>query len=81
MRLSPSRLARQCVLALACLPAITAAGDGRRLWSFNCGAGVNAPPATYELDGEQYVAVATGGNALFGYRQGDALFVFRLPRP
>ena len=56
------------------------ARDGKRLWSFNCGAGVNAPPVTYELDGVQYVAVAAGGNSLFGYRQGDAVFVFRLPK-
>ena len=52
---------------------------GERLWQFNCGAGVNAPPITYELDGRQYVAVAAGGNAIFGYRQGEAIVVFALP--
>lgn len=54
------------------------AASGERLWQFNCGAGVNAPPISYEIDGQQYIAVAAGGNALFGYRQGDALMVFRL---
>ncbi|MBK8018829.1 MAG: PQQ-binding-like beta-propeller repeat protein [Betaproteobacteria bacterium] len=54
--------------------------DGTRLWHFNCGAGVNAPPVTYELDGVQYVTVAAGGNSLFGFRQGDAVFTFALPR-
>ena len=40
---------------------------GELLWQFNCGAGVNAPPISYEVDGRQYVAVAAGGNALFGF--------------
>ena len=53
---------------------------GKQLWQFNCGAGVNAPAVTYELDGVQYVAVAAGGNSLFGYRQGDAVITFALPR-
>lgn len=56
------------------------AETGERLWKFNCGAGVNAPAITYELDGVQYIAVAAGGSAIFGYRQGDAVMVFALPR-
>ena len=51
---------------------------GARLWQFSCGAGVNAPPVTYALDGVQYVLVAAGGNSLFGHRQGDALLAFAL---
>ncbi len=39
------------------------ARTGERLWTFNCGAGVNAPPISYELDGVQYIAVAAGGSA------------------
>ena len=54
--------------------------SGARLWSTQCEAGVNAPPITYALDGRQYIAVAAGGNALFGFKQGDALRVFALPR-
>ncbi|MES5823157.1 PQQ-binding-like beta-propeller repeat protein [Streptomyces sp. RG80] len=38
--------------------------DGRQLWSRQCGAGVNTSPLTYEIDGEQYVAVLAGGNGL-----------------
>ena len=45
----------------------------------NCGAGVNAPPITYQIDGRQYIAVAAGGNAIFGFRQGEAVIVFALP--
>jgi len=55
------------------------ARTGARLWQFNCDAGVNAPAVTYELDGRQYVAVAAGGSAIFGYRQGDAIVAFALP--
>jgi glucose dehydrogenase len=53
---------------------------GEELWSFQTGAGVSAPPISYEVDGTQYVAVASGGNAIFGFPPGGALFVFALPR-
>lgn len=53
--------------------------SGRRLWTYHCEAGVNAPPITYAIDGRQYVAVAAGGNALLGLKQGDTLQVFALP--
>jgi glucose dehydrogenase len=53
--------------------------DGRRLWQFNCGAGVNAPPIAYESGGKPLVAVAAGGSQIWGYRQGDAIIAFGLP--
>lgn len=56
------------------------AASGRKLWTFNCGAGVNAPPITYAIEGRQYVAVAAGGSKIWGYPQGDALMVFALPQ-
>jgi len=56
------------------------AETGDPLWQFQCGAGVNAPPISYEVDGTQYVAVAAGGNAVFGFKQGGALIVFALPK-
>ncbi|MGQ0442315.1 MAG: pyrroloquinoline quinone-dependent dehydrogenase [Methylophilaceae bacterium] len=52
---------------------------GEKLWSAKSEFGVNAPPITYTIDGVQYIAVASGGNAIFGYKQGDALLVYRLP--
>jgi glucose dehydrogenase len=55
------------------------ARTGERLWQFNCGAGVNAPPISFEIGGKQYIAVAAGGSALFGYRQGEAVIAFALP--
>ncbi|HUF20892.1 MAG TPA: PQQ-binding-like beta-propeller repeat protein [Burkholderiales bacterium] len=51
---------------------------GERLWQFDCDAGVNAPPVTFRIDGKQYVAVAAGGSQIFGYKQGDAVYVFGL---
>jgi glucose dehydrogenase len=57
------------------------AQSGEVLWQFYCGAGVNAAPSVFEVDGEQFVAVAAGGNFQLGYPLGDAVFVFGLPRP
>lgn len=53
---------------------------GDELWSFQTRPGVSAPPIAYEIDGTQYVAVASGGNAIFGFPPGGAWFVFALPR-
>jgi glucose dehydrogenase len=44
------------------------------------GAGVNAPPIAYELDGEEYIAVAAGGTTLWASPHGDTVFVFGLPK-
>lgn len=52
---------------------------GACLWQYNCGAGVNAPPISYAVNGVHYIAVAAGGNALFGYPEGDAVYAFALP--
>lgn len=56
------------------------ATTGELLWQFQTEAGVNAPPIAYEVDGTQYIAVAAGGNPLFGYKPGDELLVFALPQ-
>ena len=52
---------------------------GKRLWQFNCGAGANAPPIAYVIDGKPYITVAAGGSQIWGYRQGDAVVTFGLP--
>ncbi|HWH48744.1 MAG TPA: PQQ-binding-like beta-propeller repeat protein [Burkholderiales bacterium] len=52
---------------------------GELLWQTTASAGVNAPPVTYQVGGKQYIAVAAGGNSLFGFKQGDAVMVFALP--
>jgi PQQ-dependent dehydrogenase (methanol/ethanol family) len=53
--------------------------DGNELWSFQTGAGANAPVVTYEVNGEQYVAILSGG--VRGYQMsepGDSLWAFKL---
>ena len=54
--------------------------SGKLLWQAKADAGVNAPPITYEIDGVQYVAVAAGGNSIFGYKPGDNVLVYALER-
>jgi glucose dehydrogenase len=55
------------------------ATTGKKLWSYHLGAGVNAPPITYAVDGQQYIAVAAGGNFQLNYPLGDAIAIFKLP--
>ena len=66
------------------------AKDGKELWKFQTGSGVVGQPITWKMDGEQYVAVASGwGGAvpLWGgdvaakvkdISQGGMLWVFKL---
>jgi alcohol dehydrogenase (cytochrome c) len=56
------------------------ATSGKKLWHYNLGAGVNAPPVTYVVDGQQYIAVAAGGNFQLNYPLGDAVAIFKLPK-
>jgi PQQ-dependent dehydrogenase (methanol/ethanol family) len=52
---------------------------GKLLWQFNAGAGCNSAPMTFTHAGEQFVAVACGGNFQLSYPLGDAVLVFGLP--
>jgi alcohol dehydrogenase (cytochrome c) len=52
--------------------------NGEELWKFQTGAGANAPVSTYSVNGEQYVAVMAGGNALYMSQRGDLLWAFKL---
>ena len=54
------------------------AKTGEKVWRYNLGAGVNAPPVSYEVDGVQYVAVAAGGNFQLDYPRGDVIAIFKL---
>ncbi|TFV95157.1 PQQ-binding-like beta-propeller repeat protein [Leifsonia flava] len=57
------------------------AADGDELWSFQTGSGIASAPVTYEVDGEQYVAVfAAGSTNPYGgsVTQGDSLWAFKL---
>ena len=45
------------------------ARDGRTIWEVPVGSGVVAAPSTFEVDGQQYVAVAVGWGGVFGIVQ------------
>jgi alcohol dehydrogenase (cytochrome c) len=51
---------------------------GAVLWKFQAGAGVNAPPSSYTIDGKQFVVVAAGGNTQLDYKRGNTLIAFSL---
>jgi alcohol dehydrogenase (cytochrome c) len=55
------------------------AATGKKLWEFQCGAGVNAPATSYMVKGKQYIAVAAGGNTQLDYKRGNSVVVFALP--
>jgi len=55
------------------------AKSGKKLWSFQCGAGVNSPPVSYMVNGKQYIAVAAGGNSQLDFKRGNSVIVFALP--
>ncbi len=54
------------------------AKTGKVLWQYQCGAGVNAPPTSYTINGKQYIAVAAGGNTQLDFKRGNSVFVFAL---
>jgi len=49
------------------------AETGERLWSAKTQTGVLAPPVTYSIDGEQYIAVVAGWGAIWGNFLGAVL--------
>jgi alcohol dehydrogenase (cytochrome c) len=55
------------------------AKTGKKLWEYQCGAGVNAPAVSYTVKGKQYVAVAAGGNVQVDSKRGNSVIVFALP--
>lgn len=57
------------------------AHNGAELWRFQTGAAISASPVSYEIDGEQYVAVYAGGTGIpYGISapRGDYLWAFKL---
>jgi len=55
------------------------AKTGKKLWEYQCGAGVNAPAVSYTVGSKQYVAVAAGGNTQLDFKRGNSVLVFALP--
>jgi PQQ-dependent dehydrogenase (methanol/ethanol family) len=54
------------------------ASNGKILWQFQAGAGVNAPPSSYTVDGKQYVVVGAGGNVQIDAKRGNSIVAFTL---
>ena len=50
--------------------------NGKELWSFHAGAGVNAPPSSYMVGGKQYIVVGAGGNTQVNFRRGNNIIAF-----
>jgi alcohol dehydrogenase (cytochrome c) len=53
---------------------------GKLLWQFNAGAGCNGTPMSFELDKEQFIGMACGGNFQLSYPLGSAILIFGLPK-
>ena len=51
---------------------------GSVLWTFQAGAGVNAPPASYTVDGRQFIVVGAGGNTQLDFKRGNSIIAFTL---
>jgi alcohol dehydrogenase (cytochrome c) len=54
--------------------------SGKLLWQFNGGAGCNSAPMSYVNGGEQFIAVACGGNFQLSYPLGNSVLIFGLPK-
>jgi alcohol dehydrogenase (cytochrome c) len=52
--------------------------NGKELWSFHAGAGVNAPPSSYTVGGKQYIVVGAGGNTQVDFHRGNNIIAFSL---
>ncbi len=52
--------------------------NGRILWSFFAGAGVNAPPSAYTVGNQEFIAVGAGGNAQIDAKRGNSIIAFTL---
>jgi quinoprotein glucose dehydrogenase len=52
---------------------------GDLVWEYQLDAGGYASPATYEIEGRQYVVIAAGGGGKPGTKRGDAFVAFALP--
>ena len=52
------------------------AKNGKVLWTFHAGAGVNAPPSSYASAASNTSSVAAGGNVQLDSKRGNAIIAF-----
>lgn len=53
---------------------------GELMWQDKAKAGVNAPPASYNVDGDQYIVVGAGGNVQLDYKRGNEIIAYKLAK-
>ncbi len=51
---------------------------GELMWQDKAEAGVNAPPSSYNVAGNQYIVVAAGGNVQLNYKRGNEIIAYKL---
>ena len=54
------------------------ADNGKLLWQFQTGAGMNSTASVFESGGRQYVVAYSAGNVLAGTAKGDSVWLFGL---
>jgi len=52
--------------------------DGKKLWEFQTGAGMNAPVSVFAHEGKQYVVAYSAGNMFAASAKGDNVWLFAL---
>jgi alcohol dehydrogenase (cytochrome c) len=52
--------------------------NGKKLWEFQTGAGMNAPASVFEHGGKQYVVAYSGGSVFARSAKGDSVWLFAL---
>jgi alcohol dehydrogenase (cytochrome c) len=73
------RYRAQAMVSAAAAPAV--GQDRRGVVEIQTGFGADAPAMVYEVDGDEYIAIVTGGNSPQGSANGDALWAFSLKGP
>jgi quinoprotein glucose dehydrogenase len=53
---------------------------GKTLWKTELPAAGTAIPLSYEINGEQYIVLAAGGNGVFGTSKGDSVVAYKLKK-
>jgi len=53
---------------------------GELMWQDQTNAGVNAPPASYNVGGSQFIVVGSGGNAQLDYKRGNEIIAYKLAK-
>jgi alcohol dehydrogenase (cytochrome c) len=50
--------------------------NGKRLWEFQTGAGMNSPVSVFEYEGDEYVVAYSAGSLFAGTTRGDNVWLF-----